>query len=281
MAGSKKDKFRKAADSRLEKATREEVGMEELVEDIDRDRRSSEQSPPEKKEDRERNLISEDSAAPYNDPESAVPENAAEEKTPRESRNEENLKDGPEAKGGEEPSPRFSPSRGAMARSRESIYNVSSDMRLEDYTEVSSGGGFGLKGKVIAGLLALGLLIWLGYAALGLLFAPSYTLSISAGLITEENAVRFSRTEVVAPSPGGAVHIRFQWNEGELPADLLRITAEKKIGDKYMETASKSRRPPVTANYMYFINVLEPGRYRVQVRTRDGKLLKEKSFQVR
>ncbi len=169
-----------------------------------------------------------------------------------------------------------------MAKTRESIYNVSSDIRLEDYTDSQSeGGGFGGIAKIGAGLLILLLLAWGVQSLVGMFFAPEYVLAISSSPITDAGVAQASQATTVSPGHGGSVFVRFQWNEGELQTDLVRITAEKRIGGTFREVASKSRTLPETVTYIYFQNSFTPGQYRIQVTARNGDKLAEREIFIR
>lgn len=167
----------------------------------------------------------------------------------------------------------------AMPKPRSSIYNVNTDIRLEDYTESGPKRGSNII-KIGSGILLFGLIVWGAVTVFGIIFAPTYKLAIATHEINQENIDQFLTTPALKPEPGGAVHIRFQWDEGGLNTDLLIIRAEKDVAGKYREIASKSRGLPVTATYIYFTNVLEPGKYRIQVRNRKGKILKERVIRI-
>lgn len=277
--GSKKDKLKQAARNQLQKATEESAGMRRLVNDIVEDRSESADVP----------TPTPPAAAPAQSPSEAYPaERAA---VPDKQRSSEERKvipeRGPPANYGASVEraaagrPRESHAeRVSMARTRDSVYNVSSDIRLEDYTDAPSGNG-GRIGRIVAAVVLALLLLWGVSKVWGWIFAPGYTLAIAGTEITETNMQSFAKTDVVSFGAGQPmVHIRFQWKEGELATDLVRIRADQVMGSSYSEVTSLSRRVPITVNYVYFASQLEPGRYRIQVSDREGKVLRERTFRV-
>lgn len=167
-----------------------------------------------------------------------------------------------------------------MARKRESIYNVSSDIRLEDYTEAdrqkSNNSLFKMAG-VVAVLLLLGFVIW---QAAMYLMAPSYQLAMSNQEITGANIEQFTADPVSRLSAASPVHIRFQWPAGELKTDYLKILVERAEGSTYVEEAVLGRRPPRTASYIYFMGPLDAGKYRVQVLDASGSVLADRDLEL-
>ena len=170
-----------------------------------------------------------------------------------------------------------------MARTRDSVYNVSSDIRLEDYTDSSpeGGGGAGAALRIGAGLVLLFVLLYGVYTAGSLLFAPSYTLAVSSTPLTAANAVEFAAAERVSTAAGQPVYIHFQWSEGELATDYVKIQVDRiGPGGSEVEEAILARRPPITANYIQFAGPLEVGRYRITVTDRNGRRLADRVVNV-
>jgi hypothetical protein len=168
----------------------------------------------------------------------------------------------------------------SMARKRESIYNVSSDIRLEDYTEAdrqkSNNSMFKMAG-VVAVLIVIGFVIW--QAALWLM-APTYQLAISNQEITAANIEQLAAGPVSRLSATSPVHIRFQWEPGELKTDYLKIMVEREEGSSFVEEAVLGRRPPRTASYIYFMGPLDSGKYRIQVLDGSGSVLADRDLEL-
>ncbi|MBI3394728.1 MAG: hypothetical protein HY042_02725 [Spirochaetia bacterium] len=168
-----------------------------------------------------------------------------------------------------------------MARSRESVYNVSSDIRLEDYTDDAGGGSRYTTIAKYGGIGVVAFLIIFGIYKL--LFGPSFVLAVAGSEIDEANAKTVSDVEHVTVSPGAPVYIRFQWKAGDLKTDYLKVKIDRvgESGGKDDEEALLGRKTPKTANYIYYmLEPLDSGKYHVQVITRDGDTLREKDFAV-
>lgn len=177
----------------------------------------------------------------------------------------------------------FPRQRPTMARTRDSVYNVSSDIRLEDYTDSSSegGGGIGAALRIGAGVVLLLFLLYGLYILGGMLFAPSYTLAVSSTPVTPENALQFAEAERVSTAAGQPVYIHFQWEEGELTTDYVKIQVDRiNPGGGEIEEAILARRPPITANYIQFAGPLEVGKYRITVTDRNGRRLADRVVNV-
>lgn len=168
----------------------------------------------------------------------------------------------------------------SMARKRESIYNVSSDVRLEDYTEAdrqkSNSSLFKMAG-VVAVLLIIGLAVW---QAATWLMAPTYQLAVANQEITSANIEQFSAGPAAKLSATSPVHIRFQWEPGELETDYLKILVERDEAGNFMEEAVLGRRPPRTASYIYFMGPLDSGKYRIQVLDASGSVLADRDLEL-
>ncbi|MCE9596352.1 MAG: hypothetical protein K8S54_00140 [Spirochaetia bacterium] len=164
---------------------------------------------------------------------------------------------------------------------RDSIYNISSDIRLEDYTDGggTSGGGVGGKARLIAGGLLVVVLGFGVYYAGGWLFGPKYMLAVSSQEITAENVEDLAGTEPTL-SAGHDVHIRFQWPEEKLKATYIKVKVDRVDGGQAEEQAILGQKPPRTANYVYFKGPLDPGQYHVEVLDESGTTLKDKEFRV-
>lgn len=165
---------------------------------------------------------------------------------------------------------------------RDSIYNISSDIRLEDYTDGggTSGGGAGGKARLIAGGLLVVVLGFGVYYAGGWLFGPKYMLAVSSQEITAENVEDLAGEEP-SLSAGHDVHIRFQWPEEKLKATYIKVKVDRVDGGQAEEQAILGQKPPRTANYVYFKGPLDPGQYHVEVLDESGTTLKDKEFRVR
>lgn len=169
--------------------------------------------------------------------------------------------------------------RPGMAKSRDSIYNVSSDIRLEDYTEPGGGGNGGKVARIASGAILVAILAAGVYFLSGWIFAPRYTLAISNQTITEANVASVADIDEVNLSSRDPVHIRFDWEAGKLETDYLKIKIDRvETGED--EEAVLGRRPPKTANYIYFYGILDPGKFKVKVLDAGGDVLEEKAFQV-
>jgi hypothetical protein len=174
--------------------------------------------------------------------------------------------------------------RVSSEKKRESVYNISGDIRLEDYIDAKEQDSFWRRpgfyrtlGFSAAALLLLSLL-WLFFSWI---FGPNYKLGIAAVELTEDNIEKYEDTDSLMLGPGRPLHIRFQWEADDLDTDYLKIVISKKMKGDYETEAELGRRPPQTANYIYFYGPLDPGEYRVQVLNRDGDILKKKDITVR
>ncbi|MBX7057218.1 MAG: hypothetical protein K1X75_04085 [Leptospirales bacterium] len=170
----------------------------------------------------------------------------------------------------------------SMARSRESIYNVSSDIRLDDYTEAGGGGGsrFGGILRFGGGAAGLAVLIYLVYLLWGWITGPDYQLAIANELIDPAQMEQLDDEKHPVVSSGNPVYIRFDWGESALESDYLKIDIFRGGPDGEME-AELGRRPPVSAHYIYFMGPLDAGEYAIRVTNREGDTLREKTFTVR
>lgn len=161
---------------------------------------------------------------------------------------------------------------------RDSIYNVSADLRLEDYTEDVQRKEFGpfLKNALI---LLLILLLIAGLWKLALwLFAPKYYLSIATTEINEGNYKEFLDQKQFSLDPQQMIHIRFTWVEKV--SNYFTIQILKNSGQTWIEEAILGRRIPNTANYIYFAGPLDQGSYKVKVFDENKKLLVERDIEI-
>ena len=169
----------------------------------------------------------------------------------------------------------------SMPKTRDSIYNVSSDIRLEDYTEGSGGSGGGRMGtvaKIGGAIVLLALLGWGGQQLISWFSAPSYRITVANELIDETNAERLGEVRNLQLNSSAPVHIRFDWEEGDLTTDFLRIEIlQAASGDV---EAAQERKPPMTTNYVYFMGPLDPGSYEIRVLDREKEVLAERDFRV-
>ena len=170
-----------------------------------------------------------------------------------------------------------------MAASRDSIYNVSSDIQLEDYTEKSSEAqAHPSRVKFFGSLALIVVLFYSIYRFFAYINAPEYKLAIANEYIDDGNIANIAKVDKVNVSANKPVYIRFDWGAaGELQTDYLRIAIYKLVSDSKQEEASLGRRKPVTANYIYFMGPLEAGQYLLEVSDRKGDILKTKNFEVR
>lgn len=169
-----------------------------------------------------------------------------------------------------------------MTASRDSIYNVSSDIRLEDYTEKSSEGQTRSSRFKIFGFIALFvILFYTVYRFFSYINAPEYKLAIANEYIDDDNIANMAKVDKIDVSANKPVYIRFDWGStGELQTDYLRVGIYKLSSEGRQEEASLGRRKPLTANYIYFMGPLDAGQYLLEVTDRKGKILKTKNFKV-
>ncbi len=161
---------------------------------------------------------------------------------------------------------------------RDSIYNVSADLRLEDYTEDIQKKEYGpfLKNLLII-LLVILLLAGLWKLATWL-FAPKYYLSISTTEINESNYKDFLEQKQFSLATQQMIHIRFTWVEKI--SNYYTIQILKNNGQNWVEEAILGRRIPSTANYIYFAGPLDQGNYKIKVFDENKKLLTERDIEV-
>jgi len=169
-----------------------------------------------------------------------------------------------------------------MARARDSVYNVSSDIKLEDYTDNgNSSGGAGKIIRIISGLVLLLVVVWVLYFIWGTIFGPSYMLAIAGERITPDTAEKWLDQESVSPGAAGEIYIHFQWGKDDLKSDYVRINVYRVAGDGEVEEAILGRRPPSTANYIQFAGPLDAGPYHVFVTDREGNVFTERFLSIR
>jgi len=259
---SKKDKLGQAARKRLDETMGPPPGGPERsnMEDFVRDMRESERAP---RQEKNAQPPSESASSTPSEESASIPKSVS----PAISRSESGQK--------EQPRMELKKSR------RDSIYNISSDIRLEDYTEGggSSGGGMG-KTRIIAGAL-LFLLLGLGiYYLGGWFFAPKFLLAVASEEITADN-IEEAASKDPSLASGHDVHIRFQWPEEKLKATYIKVKVDRVEGGQSQEQAVLGQKPPRTANYVYFKGPLDPGSYHVAVMDESGSVMKDKDFKVR
>ena len=169
-----------------------------------------------------------------------------------------------------------------MNVTRDSVYNVSSDIRLEDYaTQNGNNNNFTpnmIKLAIIALLIsALG---YMGYRAVHSFVKPTFHLAIANEYISDTNLVDLASMENVAVKATKPVYIRFQWEE--LKSDYIRIQIYTQIANgKRKEEAVLGRQRPKTVNYIYFMGPLEKGNYFIEIVDREDEILISKSFEVK
>ncbi len=164
--------------------------------------------------------------------------------------------------------------------SRQSIYNVSNDILLEEHIEDPTENTSRLDFlKIFVGIIAI---LGIGYGSVRLisfLKDPNYILTVS-NEYTEGASKKPSSSSSRAISSNQPVYIRFQWAKGRLKTDYIRIEVYKISGKKKIEEAVIGRRKPKTANYIYFMGPLDKGNYHLRVLNRKSKLLSNKKFKV-
>ncbi len=170
------------------------------------------------------------------------------------------------------------PKKKETMNKRDSVYNVSADLRLEDYIEDKQKNNFDDIFKKII-LILLVLLLLLGLWQLGVwLLAPKYYLSISTTEITEENYKSFLEETQFVLAPGQIIHIRFTWIKEV--SHFFTIQIMKQEGGVWNLEATMGRKIPRTANYIYFAGPLDGGNYLVKVLDANNKLLLERQIQI-
>lgn len=168
----------------------------------------------------------------------------------------------------------------SMPRNRDSIYNVSTDIRLEDYTEDNdSGKNYAGIARFIGGLLLIILIAWGVYNFSGILFGPTYQVAITNEEVNEEAVAALNDQTDVVLSAARPVFIRFQWEAGGLKADYIRIRIISTQNN--MEIAEMGRMVPVSVNYILFAGPLESGKYLIIIEDRSGAELVTREFMLR
>ncbi|GIX40964.1 MAG: hypothetical protein KatS3mg129_3276 [Leptospiraceae bacterium] len=165
-----------------------------------------------------------------------------------------------------------------MSKKRDSIYNVSADLRLEDYVEDNQKREYG---PIIRNVLIFLLILLLiaGIWQLGMwLFAPKYYLSISNTEITEENYKNFLENNTISLYPGQLLHIRFTYLEKK--SDYYTIQILRMEGNTLTEEAILGRKIPKTVNYIYFAGPIDPGSYVVKVLDKQRNVIVERNIEV-
>ena len=164
-----------------------------------------------------------------------------------------------------------------MTKKRDSIYNVSADLRLEDYVEDQKKDYTPIIKNILIFLLILLLIAGIWKLAV-YLFAPKYFLSISNTEITDENYKDFLGNDVITLYPGQLLHIRFTYLEKK--SDYYTIQVLRMEGNSLSEEAILGRKIPKTVNYIYFAGQIDPGTYMVKVLDRERKLILERKIEI-
>lgn len=165
-----------------------------------------------------------------------------------------------------------------MSTKRDSVYNVSADLRLEDYVDDKQKKEYG---PIIRNVLIILLILLLitGIWKLGVyLFAPKYYLSISNTEITDENYKSFLDNNQIPLYTGQLLHIRFTYLEKK--SDYYTIQILKEEAGNLSEEAILGRKIPKTVNYIYFAGPVDPGSYIVKVLDRDRKIILERKIDI-
>jgi len=165
-----------------------------------------------------------------------------------------------------------------MTKKRDSIYNVSADLRLDDYVEDNQRKDYTPILKNILIFLLVLLLISGIWKLAVYLFAPRYFLSISNTEITDENYKDFLDNNVITLYPGQLLHIRFTYLEKK--SDYYTIQVLRMEGNSLSEEAVLGRRIPKTVNYIYFAGQIDPGTYMVKVLDRERKLILKRKIEI-
>ena len=167
-----------------------------------------------------------------------------------------------------------------MAKSRDSIYNVNSDIRLEDYTSQQRRNNPNPTFKIFFICTLLFIILYYIYKFFAYLGAPDYKLGIANEYIDEKNIQRISKHSEININSKKPVYIRFQW-EKNIDTDYIRIQIFKimESGEKREETVMGRKKPKIS-NYIYFMGPLDMGKYELEVMDRDDNILKSKIFQV-
>ncbi len=166
----------------------------------------------------------------------------------------------------------------------ETIYNVNSELQLEDYDKekIDNGRILVYIKKIFIGFCIL-LCIYLLYFFSTSFLLPVYKLGIASEYIDNKNIdFYFSRKNQVLEETK-PVHVRFEWNWA-LKASYLKIIVYKIKKDSKSfkeEEAIMGRRKPTTSNYIYFMGPLATGNYSIEVHNEKERILAHKEFQVR
>jgi hypothetical protein len=165
-----------------------------------------------------------------------------------------------------------------MSKKRDSIYNVSADLRLEDYVEDNQKKEYGPIVRNILIFLLILLFIAGIWKLLVWIFTPNYYLSIANTEITEENYKDFLDNNVITLYPGQLLHIRFTYLKRK--SDYYTIQILRVEGNSLSEEAVLGRKIPKTANYIYFAGPVDPGTYQVKVLDRQRELIIERKIEI-
>ena len=170
-----------------------------------------------------------------------------------------------------------------MINSENSAYNAVNEKKAEEgqrvpreqLSKASKVKFFGC----IAFLLSLCYAMYYLFSSLN---APEYKLAIANEYIDKNNMKEIEKIASLKLKASKPVYIRFDWSSvEELKTDYLRIGIYSLDSGKREEEASLGRRRPRSAKYIYFMGPLEAGNYLLEVSDREGKILKEKEFEVR
>ncbi len=168
-----------------------------------------------------------------------------------------------------------------QSRPGKPIYNVNSDVRLEDYIEKgNSSSMLRLIPKTLLIILASLALVYGSYRCYTFLYAPHYKLAIANEYIDEAKLAELAGNSEIQVSASQPVYIRFQWEDTKLDTDYLRIQIYKLTGDSRKEEAVLGRKKPQSVNYIYFMGPLEVGKYSLEIVDHKGEVLQSKEFEV-
>ena len=165
---------------------------------------------------------------------------------------------------------------------KSSIYNVSSDIRLEDYTEKSPAiaRGFSLTKSLLICLFVI-FVIYNIYRFFTFIGASEYKLAIANNYIDNNNMSMLSDKKSVTLIPNKPIYIRFEWEDGSLKTDYLHARVDRlNANGEREEAALFGRSKPRTANYIFFAGHLEAGEYSIKITNKDGETLKTKQFTI-
>ena len=165
--------------------------------------------------------------------------------------------------------------------SRESIYNVNSEIRLEDYNENETQKWDSLfYFKRISFVILAFLSIYLLYSFTSNLFKTHTKLAIANEYLDENNISKFYKLQNQILDSSKPIHIRFEWGYSGVDSEYLKINVFKINKGVKTEEASMGRRKPHNARYIYFMGPLESGNYSIEIIDQRQKILQKKEIKI-